>query len=156
MKRLQPPGRGKTERGHWVRVRAKQAVRAPAKLSKVCYMAPVPTKKQDGRGKAGTQGLGQQEPRPPGSGELRVAMQVGGVSHCSWARLRQAGTHAEKRQIAKVHAHTHARTHRHTHTQRESRLSDGERDLGERWELRAPCGVHKIKVKTRASGLGFI
>ena len=33
---------------------ARQVVRAPAKLSKVCYMTPVPTKKQDGRGKAGT------------------------------------------------------------------------------------------------------
>ena len=46
-------------------------------------------------------------------------------------------------------------TYTHTHT-RESRLSDGEQDLAERWELRAPCGVHKMKVKTRASGLGFI
>ena len=72
MKRLQPLGKGRRERGHQVRVGAKQVVGAPARLSKVYYMASVPTKKQDSGGKAGIQGLGQQEPRPPGSGELRV------------------------------------------------------------------------------------
>ena len=45
----------------------------------------------------------------------------------------------------------------HTHTHKEgSRLSDGEQDLGERWGLRAPWGVYKMKVKTRPSSLGFI
>lgn len=123
MKRLQPPDRGKRERGHQVRIRAKQVVRAPAKLSKVCYMAPVPTKKQDCRGKAGTQGLDQQEPRPPSSGELRVEMQVGGVSPCSWARLRQAGTHTEGGKLQKyMHAHTHTHTKREVDSVMESRI----------------------------------
>ena len=55
-------------------------------------------------------------------------MQVGGVSHCSWARLRQAGTHTERRQIAKVHAHTHTLTHTLSHTLTHTHTHTGKAD----------------------------
>lgn len=81
---------------------AKQGGRVPAKLSEVYEEAPVPTKKQDGRGQAAGQGCPRTGQSPVTWGHGGCTGQAGRVCHCCWVGPRGAGTHTERRQMTET------------------------------------------------------